>query len=343
MVRHSFTLPIVVVACLLSAAAHAEKTDEVELVNGNLVTGEVKSLEFGALRYSTDSMGTVTIDWEDVVTVRSKQDLQIELADGTRYFGELLEPSDQYRVRIKTRTREEEVSAQRVVRITPIEVSESFLERLDGAFSFGFQTQKSSSVSTLNVSGDVSYRAREYLVGLRLNSAITDQPSEPTTARQSLSTNYQRFRPNRWFTDWFTTLEQNDELGIVSRFSAGGALGRYFIQTNQNQLSLAAGLQGARSKFVGEDDDTTEAEGRIEFRYLHRSLTPEATFNFTALVFPLLDDLSQYRAESDLSLRREIVEDLFLEVGVGFSYLSDPPTGAANSDYTATTSIGYSF
>ncbi len=343
MIRDCFTLLIAVLACLLAAAAHAEKTDEVELLNGNVVTGEVKSLEFGALRYSTDSMGTVTIDWEDVVSVESKQDLQIELADGTRYFGELLAPTDRFLVRIRTAIREEEVPAQRVVRITPIEVSDSFIERLDGSFSFGFQAQKSSSVSTLNVAADVSYRAREYLVGLRLASAITDQPSEPTTARQNLSTNYQRFRPNRWFTDWFTSLEQNDELGIVSRLSVGGAMGRYVIQTNQNQLSLTAGLQGARSIFKSDESETTEAEGRIELRYLHRNLSPESSFNFTALVFPLLEDLSQFRAESDLSLRREIVEDLFLEVGVGFSYISNPTTGAANSDYTATTSIGYSF
>jgi hypothetical protein len=40
---------------------------------------------------------------------------------------------------------------------------------------------------------------------------------------------------------------------------------------------------------------------------------------------------------------REIINDLYLNLGLGYSYTSYPPTGAANSDYVFTTSIGYSF
>ena len=46
--------------------AFAAKTDVVILVNGNAITGEIESLEFGSLKYSTDSMGSVFIDWDDV-------------------------------------------------------------------------------------------------------------------------------------------------------------------------------------------------------------------------------------------------------------------------------------
>lgn len=345
MSRHIFgyTLAVALVLVLLPFPAIAAKTDVVVLINGNAVTGEVKSLEFGVLRYSTDSMGTVNIDWEDIVAVTSTQDLQIELTDGTRHFGEISPTGDPHHVRIVTRTGEHIVESGRIVRITPIETSEKFLDRLDGSFVFGIQTQKSSEVTTSNLAADVSYRTRKYLVGMRLNSSVTDQPSEPTKARQSAGFNYQRFRANRWFTDWFTSWEKNDELGIAARVSTGGAVGRYLTQTNRSQLSLAVGAQGARSSFVGEDESTTEAEGRIEIRYLRRNLVPESSFRFTTTIFPLLEDLSRYRAESDLSIRREVFEDLFLELGVGYSYISTPPTGAAKSDYTATTSIGYSF
>ena len=44
-----------------------------------------------------------------------------------------------------------------------------------------------------------------------------------------------------------------------------------------------------------------------------------------------------------MSLRREVFEDLFLEMSVGYSYISYPPEGSSTTDYTATTSIGYSF
>ena len=328
---------------ILPLVAQAEKTDVVILLNGNAVTGEVKSLEFGSLRYSTDSMGTVNIDWEDIVAVTSQQSLQIELTDGTRYFGKLFPADERHSVRIVTLSEELVVESSQIVRITPIETSEKFLERLEGSFSFGIQTQKSSQVTTSNLAADISYRTRKYLVGTRLNSSITDQPTEPTKARQSVSINYQRFRANRWFTDWFAAWEKNDEQNVGARVSAGGGLGRYITQTNKSQFSLAAGVQAARTSPLGEDESTTEGEGRIEIRYLRRRLTPETSFRFTTTVFPLLSDVSQYRAESDLNLRREVFEDFFLDLGIGYSYISNPPTGGEKSDYTATTSIGYSF
>jgi len=346
-------LQFIVLYGLIVTSAYAAKTDIVVLINGNAVTGEIKSLEFGALRYSTDSMGTVNIDWEDIVNLTSNQNLQIELANGTRYYGHLTTPDDRFSVIIKTVTSETSFLMTDIVRITPIETADKFWQRLEGSFTLGFQTQKSNEVTTSNAAADVSYRTRDYLVGLRLTSTTTatvsdpilptGQPSEETNVRQNFQANYQRFRPNRWFTDWFTGWEKNDELGINSRVSAGGALGRYIVQTNKNQFSVTLGAQAARSAFVGDDESTTDAEGRIEIRYLHRKLTPEASLVFTTKIFPLLEDLSTYRAESDLKLIYEFVEDLFFEVGVGHSYTSDPPTDAASTDYVVTTSLGYSF
>ncbi len=328
---------------LVATQAYAEKSDVVVLLNGNAVTGEIKSLEFGSLRYSTDSMGTVSIDWEEIVSVTSNQNLQVELADGSRYFGNLTMPDDRFSVRIKAVSREISFPMTEIVLIKPIETADKFWQRLDGSFSLGLQTNKSTEVTTSNFSADVSYRSRKYLVGLRLTSAVTNQPTEDTSARQSVQANYQRFRDNRWFTDWFTGWEKIDELGINSRVSAGGALGRYLVQTNKNQFSLTAGLQAVRTSFIGGDESTTDAEGRIEIRYLHRKLTPETSIIFTSKIFPLLEDLSSYRAETDLVLKREFVEDLFFEVSLGHSYISETPTGAENDDYVITTSLGYSF
>jgi hypothetical protein len=106
---------------------------------------------------------------------------------------------------------------------------------------------------------------------------------------------------------------------------------------------LTAGLQAAHTNFFGEEESANTAEGRFEIRYLRRNLAPETSFRITYTLFPLLEDLSEYRAESDMSLRREVLEDLFLEMSIGYSYISYPPEGASTTDYTATTSIGYSF
>ena len=331
----------------VSAASQAAKTDVVLLVNGNTITGEIKSLEFGSLRYSTDSMGTVSIDWEDIVSITTKQTLQVEVSDGTRFFGVLDSAEDRFEIKVRTQSEEVDLHTSRIVRMTPIDAQESFLERLDGSFSFGFDTEKSSEVTTLRTAADISYRTRKYLVGLSGTLNVTDQPgseeANETRRRENIGLNYQRFRANRWFTDWTAGWERHDELGILSRYSLGAALGRYLVQTNQNQLSMTAGLNVTRESFIGEDESTANAEGRLQVRYLHRSIVPESNSTFTTNVFPLLEDPSVYRTETDLIFRREFIDDLYFDVTLSPSYNSEPPTGAQKVDYTVTTSIGYSW
>jgi putative salt-induced outer membrane protein YdiY len=331
----------------MSAVAEAEKTDAVLLINGNTITGEIKALEFGALRYKTDSMGTVSIDWEDIVGITTKQTLQVEITDGTRYFGTLDSADERFQIRVKTMVGEAELHTSQIVRMTPIDAEETFFERLEGSVSFGFDTEKSSEVTTLRSTADVSYRAREYLVSLAATLNVTDQPGSGEVneqrRRENIGLGYQRFRASRWFTEYFGGWERHDELGIRSRYFAGAALGRYLVQTNQNQFSLTVGLNGNRTSFFGQDDSTTTAEGRILLRYLHRSIVPESDVTFTTKVFPSLADMGEYRAETDLIFRREFIEDLYFDVTLSHSYNSAPPTGAQKSDYTVTTSLGYTW
>ncbi|MDH4054771.1 MAG: DUF481 domain-containing protein [Gammaproteobacteria bacterium] len=328
---------------LVSTNTYAAKTDIVLLVNGDTITGEVKSLDFGSLRYSTDSMGTVNIDWEDVATIKSDQKLQVEITSGTRYFGSLIESETQHSIIVVTKNGPVEIENSDVTRMTPIETDSRLVERLDGSISLGTSSQKGSGVSTLNLSSNVQYRTRTYLIGLDINSTITDQPSEETSSRHNVSSNYQRFRSNRWFTEWLASWERNDELGILSRFQVGAAVGRYLVQTNKNQFSVKGGLVESRESFVGDTESDTKAEGLLEFRYLHRRLIPKASASFVSTIYPTLSDFSAFRAETDLTFRREFIDDLFFDLSVYHSYLSKPPDGSASTDYGVTTSLGYSF
>ena len=196
---------ILIMAALLlsvSTATLAAKTDAVLLVNGNTITGEIKSLEFGALRYSTDSMGTVSIDWEDIVSITTKQTLQVEISDGTRYFGTLDSADDRFTIKVNAMVGEIDLHTSQIVRLVPIDAEETFFERLEGSFSLGFDSEKSSAVTTLRTTADIRYRTRQYLVGLQATVNNTTQAEDETRNRTNIRSNYQRFRDNRWFTDW---------------------------------------------------------------------------------------------------------------------------------------------
>ncbi|MDX1404888.1 MAG: DUF481 domain-containing protein [Woeseiaceae bacterium] len=346
MIKLQNTRAILAAFCLLtsaSPASYAAKTDIVVLENGDAVTGEVKSLDFGELRYSTDSMGTVSIEWEEVLSLTSDQDLQIEVTTGTRYFGNLVPASGDGKIAVARDINVQELDMMDIVRITPIETDEKIWQRMEGSVSFGFDTDKASDVTSSYLNASVRYRTRRYLLGVDVSNSVTNQSQAPTTENRVIGLSYQRFRPNRWYVDWFGSTEKNDAQGIDQRLSAGVGLGKYVVQNNTNQLSILAGLVGTRESFVGPEPNTTNLEGKIEVKYLLRRLDPSSHVSLSSNYYPRLDDLSSFRSDSNLTLRREFIDDLFLDLSVYYRYLSDPPEGSVKEDYGVTTSLGYSF
>ena len=84
-------LTCIAACCLLVSAplAAAPKTDVVDLINGDRITGEIKGMEHNRLRFSTDHMGTLYIEWDKIARVQSNQYLLLERFDGVRYYGQL--------------------------------------------------------------------------------------------------------------------------------------------------------------------------------------------------------------------------------------------------------------
>ena len=69
--------------------AVAQKTDVVVLINGDRITGEIKSLSRGQLDYKTDDAGRLKIEWDKILRVTSNRYYEVEMSSGVRYFGTL--------------------------------------------------------------------------------------------------------------------------------------------------------------------------------------------------------------------------------------------------------------
>src|SRR3982750_3261284 len=67
----------------------AQKTDSVSIRNGDRITGEVKSLSRGLLKYSTDDLGTVYIEWDKVDRISTTRVLEVHLLSGRKFYGPL--------------------------------------------------------------------------------------------------------------------------------------------------------------------------------------------------------------------------------------------------------------
>ena len=77
-----------------------EKSDIIWLLNGDRITGEIKQLEHGILRVSTDSLGNVSVQWEDIAKIDSDYAFQFERSDGARITGQILKTEDQKKIQL---------------------------------------------------------------------------------------------------------------------------------------------------------------------------------------------------------------------------------------------------
>ena len=330
--------------CMLFGDALArEKTDVVWLMNGDRLTGEIKQLEHGILRLSTDSMGEVRIEWDDIERIDSGYAFQFERTDGTRVTGFVRETTEDRDIHLGNGQSEMKFAHENVIRISQIE--DTFWDRLKGSLSVGYSFTKASNVAKGNLSGRATHRTEIRSFTLDGSTIITSDLDEESTQRSNLQFSMTRFRSNRWFNSYLTGFESNDELGLDLRTSLGAGVGRYLIQTNKSELSLLAGVIGTAEALQGEESSQENIEGMVSLdysRFIYDHPTLDLSSRFTA--FPSFTQRGRVRTQLDISLRWEIINDLFWDLSYYNTYDSDAPSGSESShDYGVVTSLGWSF
>jgi hypothetical protein len=326
----------------------ADKTDIIILQNGDHITGEVKNLVSGQLELSTAYMGTVYIDWENIRDIISDQGQRIEMSDGRRLLGTLDKPDtnnpdDADLIIINTDDGQLEVPSSSLVRMYP--VGGGFWDRMDLAFSLGFNFDKNSSVGKYNLGIDATYRSPEFVFFSKFSSEITTQSAVDNTSRNVLNLDHLTYRPNKRYRNYFGSMEQNDQLGVKLRTLLGAGYGWVPVSNGRNWLSLGGGLAVNRERPLdGSDADTNlEAVGTFRYQYYKRS-TPERTLDIYFKVFPSITQWGRVRADFSADIQWEIVNDFFIGMALYSSFDGEvAASGTAEIDYGIRTTVGLKF
>ena len=333
---------------LLAPLALAEKTDVVVLVNGDHITGEVKELSYGQLKFKTDNMGTIYIEWDKIASVSTRQVLQVELTDGSRHVGRSPEPAPQQSVlRLAPVGRAQgesvvDLPMADIVRVAYLEQGR-WIERLKGAISLGYSFTQASSIEQFNLSGNIGTRNSKHKWDISLDAQTTNQDNAPGSQRSALVGTFEKFMPNRYYYESTLEFTKNRELGLDLRTLLGATYGRYLVQNQGREWRAGAGLAASQENLSdGTQQENLEAQLTTSFRmFRYDSPKRDVTVNLTLL--PSLSDSGRVRGEASIDARYEIVSDLFFEISLYDSYDNEPPDGSKSNDWSLVTSLGYSF
>jgi len=324
-------------------AIAADMTDVVIFVNGDRLTGELKSLERGRLRFETAATDTISIEWDDVAYLSSSQNIQVETAEGVRFLGQLSVATDEKRIIVETGSGPVGLQTEHVILMAPIE--ERGLERFDGDVLAGYNFAKADEVTTTYLSVDLNYRTEVRVFSLEVDSVFSDSSANEPSKDLSLGFEYRRLLENRWMAGGFVQFERNDQHGLDLRSSLGAGGGRILRQSNNSALSLIGGLIVSQERVSTDvaDESFLEAFATLTWDWF-RYDEPELDLTTSLQIIPNLTDSGEVRGEFEIELKWEIIEDLFWAVTFSDSYDSKAESaGGENNDYNIFTSVGWDF
>ena len=335
-----FTTIVFFTSVSLDAAALSRKTDIISFYNGDKLTGEIKGLYAGLLELSTDAMGTIKIEWQEISKIESQHHHEVRLALGKRFYGKINKSERPGEVIVSGVDGKHEVPALEIVEMRP--VAETFKDRIDLYLSVGASYTKASSLGTGSINTDISYETEQTRNALSGRMAVTDTDSDITRSSKIDLTRSVWTNREDTYRVVLGAYESNDELAVDYRFSGGGGLGRYFIDTQYSTWSGVVGLQVITEKSVlGDKQDSVEAILNTEYS-IYKYSTPELHFKINFSLFPSLTESGRLRGNSDIKFKWEIVEDLFWDITAFGSY-DNKAAEDTQFDYGITTGVGWNY
>ena len=334
---------VALAASLVPLAAHAdEKVDVIVLQNGTRVVGEVKSMKKARLEVSTDDMGTLQIEWGNVVEVTAPGFFEVEDMAGRLFFGSLRRGPQQASVEVVADWGNDVVPLEEVARIQL--VKSGFWDRINGSVDAGAAYTSATELLQLDLDGQIRYRRPKFETSVTADAVMTQQPDVEDTQRASVTLSYTRIFSNRqrFFTQ--ATLEQNRELGFERRTSLVGGWSTYLARNERNELLGGAGLSVNRERPV-EGEATTNFEAAVGFSYANFAYDfPNTDIQVSSTAYLGLSQWGRFRLEANASLKRELFKDFYFGLRGYESYDSEPATeGAARNDWGLTLTLGYKF
>jgi hypothetical protein len=317
---------------LVAAGAVAQKTDVVTLLNGDRFTCEIKELQRGLLRVTTDSVGTLYIEWLDIASVQSSKQFTVETASGILAFGALQTSGEGKGLGVTAEQRTVHLKQSAVVSITPLK--DTFIARLDGSVALGFSFKKANTDVQLNFSASGKYQNREHTYNASLSALSSSQDDETPSERYVGSFSHRGYIKPKWTSFAQAQLEQNTELDLLLRELYQGGAVYDFASTNRQRLDSAAGLAlNVERYFTADKENRTSWELFASAGYeFFKFNTPKADLTTRFTVFPSLTERGRVRTNLDLNSRWEIVKDLYWVITVYASSDNQPPESATETD-----------
>jgi putative salt-induced outer membrane protein YdiY len=339
---------------LLLLAPHAALADELFFKNGDRWSGSIVSLERGRIRFRTELVGQLEVALSHVETFSADRPIEIHMTDGTVLVDAVAaaEPGS-YRTMGQALPGEQLLQLSETTAINPVEAEWS------GSLMVGADLERGNTIKdSAYVQLRAGFQSERHRIALRGSyegerTTTRETSVDPVTGAKHttrVSTTQDRNLFGRLKYDYLfsqrdfwwlgTSGEKDGPSDLDLRFIAGAGLGRDLYNRPGFKLQLYAGPTFISEQFSDDTSDNQRAAGTLGWEVLYE-VVPDLDF-FTEGTYTQAgkDDIL---VKSEVGLRHDVTQRLFLEGKILWEYDSEPAEDAERQDVDYVLGVGYKF
>jgi putative salt-induced outer membrane protein YdiY len=322
--------------CLSVSAVPA---DEVRLLNGDRVTGQVAKIESGRLSISTPYAGDVGIDIKQIRTLQIDEPVSITI-DKTGSVRAAIRPDGDGKV-ILVAEDWLETEPVALTRITALSRTPEPPVRLTGRINVGTSaTSGNTDTSKLHV--DLELVARSVVNRFTFGAAADHAEDRGTTTESNglAYLKYDHFLSEKWYVYSNATAERDRFKDIRLRTTLGAGTGYQFLETTKTNLSLEGGANYVNiDSYVGEDDAFPAA--RLALRFERLILGERLQFFLQDELYADAQGSDNTFVRTQTGLRMAVLQKARVTLQYNMDWDADPAPGRVSTDRAVLLTLGY--
>lgn len=325
---------------LLWTSPAAAQRDSLILKNGDLIVGELKSLDAGVAVMETDySKKDFNIEWDGVVKIYSGRRFAITLQKGDRVVGPIRSTGGDWVIIGDTAG-----GAGRTASIADIvllrNVEDDFWSRLRANIDLGISVQKENNLKQFNSQSMLGYRVERWEATLNYNANFSSQDSVDDIERNDAGASLVYLLPLDWYIQAWATGLRNTEQELDLRLQLKFALGKYIVHTNRAYFRMGAGLSRMNEHYTIDSLDKSSVEGLVGVEVnLFDIGDLDLSTNLSA--YPGVTERGRWRADFNFNLKYDLLKDFYVKFSTTINYDNRPAVVGSETYYIYGFSVGW--
>ena len=330
----------VVCLCFFSTAF----ADEIQFLNGDRLTGKIKSAADGKILITTDVAGDVSVDMAKVKTFTTTEPIELHIGEKNvikTTVGSATQPGT-VQAAAAGGAPGGAVAIKDIKSINPPPV------KWTGAIGVnGLITRGNSNTENLGITIDAVRRAEQDRITFDAGYLYGRQKDPDTGVRSTTTDNWFIFgKYDYFFTKKFygfasSRFERDRIADLKLRFTPAGGVGYQWIEKADMHFFTEGGLA-----WVYEDFENADSEDHLALRlayHIDKKINDKVNFFHDLEYLPSIEDISDYNINADAGVRVTMTKNMFTEFKIEWKFDPEPAPDAASNDLRYILGVGWAF